>query len=238
MTLANAQQLSIRADYWFPMNGNPDSERPGYMIELAKVIFEPQGITVDYQLMPWRRAVELTREGENDCVVGAYKADARDFVFPEMSWGKDSPRFYVGKNDSWRFTGELSSLESRRIGMISGYLYEPSFDAFAQKNAGLMFQFMSGNDALDKNIFKFKARRIDTLLESKKVMEAKLMQLGEQGLLVSAGLVVEPTDMYLACSPNKASSERYIEMVNKTMPELKRSGVLDQILNRYGLQSW
>jgi polar amino acid transport system substrate-binding protein len=56
-----AQTISIRADYWYPMNGDPNSDKPGYMIDLAKAIFEPQGIAVDYQLMPWSRAIQETR---------------------------------------------------------------------------------------------------------------------------------------------------------------------------------
>ncbi|WP_157729877.1 transporter substrate-binding domain-containing protein [Bacterioplanes sanyensis] len=85
--VAAAQTLSIRSDTWYPMNGDPQADKPGFMIEIAKAIFEPQGITIDYRLMPWERALSEVRAGRIDCVVGAYVEDAPDFVFPEQPWG-------------------------------------------------------------------------------------------------------------------------------------------------------
>ena len=33
-----ADTVTLRADEWYPYNGDPDAERPGYMIELAQTI--------------------------------------------------------------------------------------------------------------------------------------------------------------------------------------------------------
>jgi len=78
-----SETLTIRADEWFPMNGDPDSSNPGYMIDFAKAVFEPKGIKVDYALMPWKRALYEVRKGNNDCVVGAYESEAPGFLFPD-----------------------------------------------------------------------------------------------------------------------------------------------------------
>ena len=32
--------VTIRADNWYPMNGEPSADQPGYMIELATAIFK------------------------------------------------------------------------------------------------------------------------------------------------------------------------------------------------------
>lgn len=38
-----AEEISIRADVWYPHNGEPTSAAPGYMIEIAKAVLGPAG---------------------------------------------------------------------------------------------------------------------------------------------------------------------------------------------------
>lgn len=234
----SADTLRVRADPWFPMNGQPDVELPGYMIELAKAVFEPRGVKVDYQVMPWSRAVQQTREGYFDCVVGAYKSDTRDFIFPEEHWGLDSPQFFVATGDNWRFNGDLNDLADRKVGIIADYFYEEAFDDYAKQNQGLSFQFMTGSDPLKKNIQKFMARRIDTLLESHLVMKAKLQQMGLRDHFKSAGQLIPPVEMYIACSPALESSQQYVKWVDETTKAMKQDGRLERLLARYGLTPW
>ena len=46
---AAADTISIRGDMWCPVNCDPKAERPGYMIEIAREVFEPKGHKIDYQ---------------------------------------------------------------------------------------------------------------------------------------------------------------------------------------------
>lgn len=233
--LAQATSVTIRADYWYPMNGDANSPYPGYMIELARAIFEPNGIQVDYDTMPWIRALQQTREGEFDCVVGAYKDDAPDFLFPKEHWGKDQTTFYVLKNEGWRFNQDLDSLVGREIGTISGYSYGKKLDGYFAKHKT---QEVSGDHALDTNIKKLLTGRIDTLVESQYVMESQLtlMQLTDQ--VISAGATKQSAPMYFACGPNNPKSKTWIELVDETLPQLKSNGVFKKILQRYGIASW
>lgn len=236
--VVDADTLRVRADPWFPMNGDPNGEKPGYMIELAKAVFEPKGIKVDYQVMPWSRAVQQTREGYFDCVVGAYKSDTRDFIFPEQHWGLDLPQFFIAEEDNWRYSGNLNDLATRKVGIIADYFYEEGFDAYAQDHKGLNFQFMTGSDPLKKNIEKFLARRIDTILESRLVMKAKLKQMGLTGQLKSAGDLIPPVAMYIACSPALESSKQYVQWVDEGTKAMKQDGRLERLLARYGVPPW
>jgi polar amino acid transport system substrate-binding protein len=82
-TQINAETVTIRSDSWFPINGTPGDELPGFQIELAQRTFE----SIDYRLMPWGRAVEQVGAGKFDCVVGAYIDDTPGFVLPTENWG-------------------------------------------------------------------------------------------------------------------------------------------------------
>lgn len=230
-----ADTITIRSDEWYPINGQPGSDRPGFMIELAQRIFSEAGHTVDYQLMPWERAVDSVRAGSFDCVVGAYIEDAPDFIFPDEHWGMDSTGFFVRDESNWQFSG-LDSLRSESIAVINGYSYGEELDEMIANSTG-NFQGLGGNDALEKNIRKLEARRVDILIESPSVMLAKLDELGVTGIK-AAGTLGAPTPMYIACSPAKASSAEYVRLVDEGTRRLRASGELSAIMARYGMTDW
>lgn len=233
-----ADTISIRADNWYPINGEPGSENPGFMIELAQTIFKDNGHQVDYQTLPWKRAVQQTAEGTFDCVVGAYKDDVPDFVFPKEHWGLDQAFFFVQKDDSWSYT-DLQALaaSSATLALVGGYNYSEEFDAFAKANASKV-QYVNADNALENNIKKVLAGRATATIESKLVMSAKLKDLGLKGQLKTAGALQEPTEMYIACSPKKSSSQAYVDMIDKGTQTLRASGKLAEILSKYGVEDW
>ena len=235
---AFAGTLSIVADEWYPMNGTPNAKKPGYMIELAETIFSAHNIDVTYTLMPWERAVKETRLGKHNCVVGAYKVDTPDFVFPKQHWGIDSPQFFVKEGETWQYTGEISSLKNRKLGLISGYSYSDKIDQYAASQKGSRIQFARGDNALAKNINKLIYGRIDTLIESINVFHAKINSMQVTQPFIAAGNATPPVEMYIACSPNLPSSKKYMDIVDTETIKLKRNGQLKTILDRYGIDEW
>lgn len=230
-----ADTISIRADEWFPINGQPDAAKPGFMIELARRIFEEAGHQVDYRLMPWERALDSVRKGEFDCVVGAYKEDAPDFVFPSENWGVDDTGFFVREGDDWHYSGPPSLLQ-RKVAVINGYAYGDTLDQLIEANPSV-FQGLGGSDALEKNIKKLEAGRADVIIESPAVMRAKLKEMGVSGIVL-AGTLDEPSDLFIACSPAKASSRQYVALVDEGTAKLRASGELARIMASYGLEDW
>lgn len=208
------------------------------MIDLAETIFSQHDIEVKYNIVPWDRAVKQTREGKYNCVVGAYMSDAPDFIFPKSSWGLDVPRFYVRKHDPWEFSGHIDSLRFRKLGVIEGYKYREDFDEYITQHNTVYVQTVKGNLALETNIRKLMAKRIDTTIESENVFNAKLKEMNLEQEFQSAGHIIPATKMYIACSPSHPNSRRYVEIVDQAMPVLRRTGKLGKILSRYGLKDW
>ncbi|MFC3150569.1 substrate-binding periplasmic protein [Litoribrevibacter euphylliae] len=234
---AHSDTITIRSDVWFPMNGEPGSAQPGYMIELAQTILSKHGHTVDYRLMPWERALNEVRLGTEDCVVGAYKEDAPDFIFPEEHWGMDNSAFYIKKGGPWRYTG-LDSLDTIKLGVIGGYAYGDEFDEYVKQNKHDNIQTVKGDNALEKNIKKVIAGRLTTFIDSPLVVAAKLKEMGMEGNIDEAGTLGDPSPMYIACSPVKPNSKDYIKLIDDGTKALRASGELDAIMAKYGLKDW
>ena len=231
-----ADTISIRADEWFPMNGTPEGGNEGYMIDLAREIFGAAGHTVDYKLMPWERAVNSVRAGKFDCVVGAYPEDAPDFKFPSENWGIDSTGYFVRPDSTWTFTG-YDSLLSQKVGVISGYAYGDEVDGLIKSREDV-FKAASGNDALEKNLKKLVNNRLDLVIESIAVGNAKIKEMNLTGKIKLGGKDPAEDNLFIACSPAKASSDAYMKLIDDGTKALRASGKLQEIMAKYGLSDW
>ena len=236
--IVSADTVTILSDKWFPVNGDPKSEQPGYMIEIAKTILNKHGHSLDYRLAPWARSIQEVRKGRTDCIVGALKSDAEDFIFPEQSWGKSQFGFYSSATSDWNYQG-IKNLERIKIGAISDYSYGPMMDQYIEiyKNTESV-QLLSGDSVLEQNIRKLFAKRIDVILSDKLVMETKINTLGLQNKFRLAGDIAFSENIYIACSPIKSSSLNYVKLFSEGIVILRESGELARILNKYGVKDW
>ncbi|HEY9032386.1 MAG TPA: transporter substrate-binding domain-containing protein [Pseudomonadales bacterium] len=234
-----ADTVSLRADPWYPYNGQPDALQPGYMIEIARQIFAEQGLALDYRLLNWERSLAGVREGTIDCVVGAYKSDAPDLLFPEHSFGLDTIGFFAaGAASDWRYE-DMRSLYNKRIGVIASYSYGSEIDRFVADNADSHWVHTArGNQPLQRNIQMLLAGRLDLLIESVVVMQATLAAMGLSGSVHEVDRLDAADPLYIACSPAVAAGADYIRILDEGMRRLRESGELERILSRYGLSDW
>lgn len=233
---AQADTVVIRADRWYPMNGDPNDPNPGFMIEITRYALSKAGHQVDYALVPWARALQQVKNGEIDCVVGAYKSDAPNLLFPNISQGAASTAAFVKKGSTWRYT-TLDALKLVNVGAVSSYSYGKEIDTFIAANPERV-HLLSGENALEQNIRKLLSSRIDVVLESPAVLNAKLKEMHLSHHIEFAGSVTKPENLYVACTPRKASSVQYIKLIADGTRELRASGELENILDKYGLKDW
>ncbi len=236
---AQAAEVTLRADTWYPMNGDPGSDKPGFMIEIAQKALAAGGHTVNYQTLPWERAVKEVRSGAFDCVIGAYKEDAPDFVFPEESQGKVGQSFYVKAGEAWQYSGDINSLGAVSLGVIGGYAYGDTLTKYLETaSAASNVQVINADNALEQNLKKVAAGRVTATVESDYVADAKIKELKLDGLIVKAGELTAPAPMYIACSPAKPSSAEYTKLLSDGVKNLRASGELKAIMDKYGLTDW
>lgn len=239
-----AETVTLVADIWCPYNCEPGSEKPGYMIELATKAFSRHGIKVDYKVMPWARAIEDTRHAKYNGIIGAYYSDAPDFVFPQIAQGTCQFAFYVRANDDWVYTG-ATSLSGRSLGVINDYSYSKELDAYiaAQSSDEKSVQVASGDNAMDINLRKLLAGRLDSFIEDRQAVSYMLSQNPDikKTDLKEAGILPDESDengaIFIAFSPNHPKSEKYAKILADETAAMRKSGEMTKILSRYGIIS-
>lgn len=238
--VTGAEEIQIRADLWAPFNSDPTSDKPGYMIEVASRIFEKAGHKLNYQVMPWNRSIKAAENGEVDGIVGAAVGDAPNFIFPKESLGRVENAIYVKKDNPWRYTG-IESLKEVKVGVIADYSYGDILDGYIKANIRNknLIEVATGDDAFSQNIKKLSLGRVSAIFCAPPVLISTIQEL-KQNLedFVQAGVSSDIDDLYIAFSPKKPSSNQYAEILSKGIVEMRKSGELQKILDKYSLKDW
>lgn len=241
--VAKKETITLVADGWCPYNCEPNSDRPGYMVELAKSAFARHNIDVVYSNLPWARAIEDARQNKYTGIIGAYYSDAPDFIFPKSPQGLCRFSFFVKKNDPWTFL-DMSSLKTRSLGAINDYSYSVELDDYVVTNRNNLqrLQILSGDNALDNNIKKLLMGRVDTIIEDKQVFGYFLSPAEYEQVRMSikdAGTLPDKEDgngiIFIAFSPKNPNSPRYAKILSDETELMRKSGELQQILSKYGI---
>lgn len=233
------KEIIIAADFWCPFNCQPNSNDPGYMIEIAERIFVKHNIKVTYQIVPWSRALQLCRAGKVTAVVGAYKSNAPDFVYPEVEQGMVGVGFFKLTKNNWSFQG-LETLESKLLAIVNDYTYSTELEEYIKKYKadGKKIHIAHGDEPLKKNIKLLENNFVDVLAEAEPVFLYVTKQLNIQDKFNHAGSSQKAVAAYIAFSPKLAGAENYAKILSTGTQALRESGELAEILAKYGLKDW
>lgn len=235
---ASADTISFRSDYWCPYICNPESENPGYMVEIAKAVFEKQGHKVHIKLNNWVRAIKDTRSNKVQALIGCSVVDAPDFIFPKTSLGLMKNAYFVSKKSKWSYNGR-PSLQGLRLGVINGYAYGDSVDNLIRARHRSFVPF-SGDRPLEQIIRMIQAGRLDGFIENPVVLQymSVTARLALEDLKLAGWVESRDPSLYIAFSPNNPKSQEYAKILSRGVDELHRSGELQRILDKYNLKDW
>ncbi len=235
---ALAATLSFRSDYWCPYVCEPNTSQPGYMVEVLQQIFQKQGHTLEVRLTNWTRAIKDTRTNKAQGLIGARRANAPDFIFPEKPLGITRNVYFTHKNSSWTFQGR-QSLQTARIGVINGYSYGDSIDHLIQTRHKSFIPF-SGERPLEQVIKMIENGRLDAFIENPLALHYALknQNIATETLKVAGWVSAQDPFLFIAFSPNNPESKTYATLVTKGIQELRRNGKLKRILDKYHLEDW
>lgn len=233
---ARAQTLVIAGDPWCPVNCEPDSERPGIFVELARDIFGEAGIEVEYRVVNWARALHAARKGQIDAVIGAAPDDAPGFLFTPTPVSYSRMCFFTRSSSRWRYTA-VDDLHDQRLGAVKDYSYGSLLDDYLQTHGDdpARVQLAHGDQAFSLNVDKLLSGRIDVMMANAWVMENRLREQGRSGRTRNAGCRSPDLPIYLAFSPAKLSSPGYVELFEAGMRRYRADGRLERLLKRYGV---
>lgn len=228
--------LTVGGDVWCPVNCDSEDARPGIGIDLAKRVFEPLGYEIRYIVIPWSRALEEVRAGRIDAVVGASHNDDPLLIFPSHAIAMLHDDIFVTADSDITFK-TMESLQGKRLGIIKDYGYSKPVQSFIDANRRIpdAIQEVGGMQALEQNIRKLLAGRIDAVIENGPIMDYRLGRMGLSGALKPIGSIPQG-GLYLAFSPALEASKGRAAAYDKAVEALKQQGELEALYAPYGMK--
>lgn len=209
------------------------------MVDIAREVLGKAGYTVEYVNISWARALQMTREGQLDAVVGAFITDAPDFVFPDTPQGRSIIALFTHPDNRWTYSG-LDSLANQKLLVINGYSYTSELDRYIEEHQANQDRIwvISGPSPLDRAIYLLDQDRTDIFVEDVYVMA--WWASNSNGAINpprQAGLISE-SEAFVAFSPEREDATKLAELLSKGTRQLLASGRVQEILDNYGLSPW
>ncbi len=235
----SAPVVTVRSDIFCPFVCEAESDKPGYVIELTRAAFAHHGYHVDYQVIPYARAIEATRHGAFDAVAAVAVEDTPGFIFSDVV-GLSPTVLATRKGSGFVWRGP-ESLEPLRLGAVIGiesWGSEVSGYIAANRDNPDRVDFSGGDEPYTMNVRKLLAGRVDVIADSGPVLTYRLMRMGVADKVETHPVPNEVQPLMMGFSPANARSETLVRLFNDGLAQARTSGELTRILARYGLADW
>ncbi len=226
--LAAATTLKVVSEPWVPYIYEQDGELQGIDYEVTQQVLRQLGYQLEWELMPWKRAMLSVESGRADAILDilATPERRRQLIFPsEHLSHNDSVLFYARKHP--HPYADLQSLRGLTVGVAPGYSYgNPDFlaaDYFTREPAPT-------NEA---NLLKLLNQRIDLALIDRRAGLHERQRLGLQEQIGFDPQPVASGKLYLAFHRGAGKVELSYAF-NTELKRFKGSDAYQQILVRYG----
>lgn len=235
--VSSEKSIIVVADPWCPHNCKAGAAKEGYMIDIAREAMAEAGYTLEYRNFSWARALRMTRNGSFHAVVGAFRTDAPDFIFPDLAQGRASIALFTHPDNGWVYSGP-ESLQGQTLLAINGYSYTAELDTYIERyrNDPDRVLILSGSTPLQRAIAMLDQHRVGIVAADDYVMAWVLRKNPDiAGNRPRKAGEVSETPSFIAFSPALENSKQLARLLTEGTRKLIENGRARTILESYGL---
>ena len=207
--------------------GYTNADGTGLYFDVLKAVYEPEGIQMTFELVPWKRAQALVKKTA-DAIVGETMLPDEDYLYPQWPIDVEEVTVMFKKRAGVEWKGEFS-LEKKTVSWIRGY----DFQMYIQANMNILEV-----DNLQSGLLMLEAGRIDFLIDYEDLIAEEVESIRKT---VNPDFDLEQYQMeplrlgakvYVAFV-NSARGKRLVEIFDRRMKQLYESGVLDAMYKNF-----
>ena len=203
--------------------GITNTDGSGLCWELFRKVYEPVGIEMTFEIVPYARSVRMVQDKQADVTVGVYKDEFDKALFSDWHYLQDIVLVVFKKGEVAEWKGEESL--TGRIGWIRGY----AFNEYLKKDV----KFYETDDR-ETGLKMLELDRLDFFLDTESELRAAL----DAGVIDPKDLHVETIlklNVYLAFADNDRG-RKLRKIFDDRMAELVKTGELEPLYEKWGLR--
>ncbi|WP_431688105.1 substrate-binding periplasmic protein [Hahella sp. NBU794] len=222
---AAESQLKLHAvsEEWAPYS---NADCTGLYWDVLAAIYEPGGVSVICEIVPWKRALYWVSNKERDALVGVYGSRKEVMLIPDLHFCVDDPvvaLFLRGLQQEWRGVGRVRSGEAA---WIRGYDFKQWFNPDIEPVE---------LESIEQGIGLLARRRVKYVIDysvniRRAMQELKLDEQNYKSVTVKSG-----EKLYVGFADNERG--RFFEAIlARKLPQLYESGELERIYKKWGMR--
>jgi polar amino acid transport system substrate-binding protein len=219
----NLETIHIATPEW---EETTNKDGTGVYFDIIRSVYEPGGIQLKYEIVPWNRAISLIKTHQADALPGGYFVGNRedvDDLFPRYPIDTEIASVVYKKDTVTEWKGP-ESLAGKKVLWLRGYNYDNYLE--------VKVEF----DEIDERKQAWRlldAGRYDFYMDALYDIEAYI----DQNNVAVENYKIQPViynNLYLRFA-NTPKSKKLIELYDQRIPELLASGELEQIFKKWNL---
>jgi len=228
---AQAETVKLVTLEYPPYEYQAGDKADGIAVRIVREAFKKMGKDVSIEVLPWKRALHMTKTGEADAIFTAYKNDER-VTFLDYSETVLMPQVlsvWVKKGSDVAFDGSMESIATADIGLVDGISYGAVVDEAVK--AGTLKSLDYAPES-SNNIKKLMGGRIDAVIMNKYGAMHHLKQQNGLDQVVELQPEVSSVPSYIAFSKaNNLAGMR--DELDGVLQEMIASGEYQGIIDAY-----
>jgi polar amino acid transport system substrate-binding protein len=219
--------------------------REGFVIDILRDALATQNHTMNFTIVPYKRALSMVRSGEAHALPDIYKEDAPDLITGKSILRLGNNQFFTRNDSSWKYTS-ADSWKKIIIGVVDGYTFaDKEFDQYleSQKHSqNSRVLFIGGEQAYNRLITLLLNKRIDAILDDNAFIQYELARFNRKNSkdnvfsLVSAATLSIRGQHVVAYSPKHPETAKLLmEIIDPFVINLYLTGKIETYLAPYGI---
>lgn len=224
--LLHSKTYKIVWEQYPPYEYEENNVIKGLDIEILRAIEKAENVKFEFVQVPWERALRMAQTGEADGIISLFKTEERQAFLHFPSEGLAFEKNVIFAKNTYK--GDIKTvadLKGKTIGITSGYSYGKTFD----DATGFTKDPSTDQETMFK---KFVNNRYEMVISNELVGHYMLKSLNAKDYKILS-YVADNQMLYIGISKKSVNSKEVLDLINRGLANLKKSGELAKIRAKY-----
>lgn len=225
-------KIKIAAIDWCPQICPTDKLNPGFLVEMIKDIFSSGPYELEFEYLPWSRAIYNVERGYADALLSPSKDEAPGLIYHKENLSFQTHCFWKSKDSLWNFSG-VDSLGSIKFVVYRDHPYGTLLnDYFNKYKTDHYFEFSFDENYIDRAITFLQKDRAQSFLDTANSVAYHLKKKGIRSIVRDA--CIKQDELWLGLSPkNGKRTDDLRAYIDAHLHDFKNSERYQFLMKKY-----